>query len=58
MERAITPMCRMEGMGICPWGVIGQGGYKPAAELQGTLLPARFLQAGLLSNVRTPLLTN
>ena len=38
MEREITPMCRMEGMGICPWGVIGQGSYKPAVELKGTTL--------------------
>ena len=34
MEREIIPMCRMEGMGICPWGVVGQGRYKTEAELK------------------------
>ena len=34
MEREIIPMCRMEGMGICPWGVIGQGRYKTEEEMK------------------------
>lgn len=33
-ERDIIPMCISEGMGICPWGVMGQGLLKPTAELE------------------------
>ncbi|KAI0630788.1 norsolorinic acid reductase [Trametes polyzona] len=34
MEREIVPMCRAEGMGIIPWGVLGQGKYKTEAEMK------------------------
>ena len=27
-EREIIPMCRAEGMGICPWGSLGGGKFK------------------------------
>lgn len=27
-EREIIPMCRAEGMGICPWGTLGSGNFK------------------------------
>jgi hypothetical protein len=27
-ERDIIPMCRDEGMGICPWGALGGGNFK------------------------------
>lgn len=31
LEREIIPMCHAEGMGIAPWGVLGQGRLKTAA---------------------------
>ncbi|KAJ5947989.1 hypothetical protein N7466_001004 [Penicillium verhagenii] len=31
-EREIIPMCAAEGMGICPWGAIGGGAFKTAAQ--------------------------
>ncbi|TFK85637.1 norsolorinic acid reductase [Polyporus arcularius HHB13444] len=34
LEREIVPMCRAEGMGIVPWGVLGQGKFKTEAELK------------------------
>lgn len=30
MEREIIPMCRDQGMGIAPWGPLGQGKFKSA----------------------------
>lgn len=27
-ERDILPMCKDEGMGLCPWGVLGSGNFK------------------------------
>ncbi|RPD54276.1 norsolorinic acid reductase [Lentinus tigrinus ALCF2SS1-7] len=35
LEREILPMCRAEGMGIVPWGLLGQGKFKTAAEIKG-----------------------
>ncbi|KZT58600.1 Aldo/keto reductase [Calocera cornea HHB12733] len=32
-EREILPMCHAEGMGIAPWGVIGQGKFRTKAQL-------------------------
>ncbi|KAJ5641930.1 Norsolorinic acid reductase B [Penicillium lividum] len=32
LEREIIPMCAAEGMGICPWGAIGGGSFKTAAQ--------------------------
>lgn len=29
-------MCIDEGMGLCPWGVLGQGGFKTSAQLEQT----------------------
>ncbi len=42
-ERDILPMVHSEGMGIAPWGVLGQGMFKTDEELKklkesGTLL--------------------
>ncbi|EIW58357.1 norsolorinic acid reductase [Trametes versicolor FP-101664 SS1] len=34
LERDIVPMCRAEGMGIVPYGVLGQGKYKTEAEIK------------------------
>ncbi|TBU30605.1 Aldo/keto reductase [Dichomitus squalens] len=34
LEREILPMCRAEGMGIAPWGVLGQGKFKTEAEIK------------------------
>jgi len=31
-ERDIIPMCASEGMGLCPWGSIGGGAFKTAAQ--------------------------
>ncbi|CAL5868445.1 uncharacterized protein PFLUO_LOCUS2670 [Penicillium psychrofluorescens] len=31
-EREIIPMCASEGMGLCPWGAIGGGAFKTAAQ--------------------------
>ncbi|KAI0377780.1 Aldo/keto reductase [Hypomontagnella monticulosa] len=28
LERDVIPMCRAEGMGICPWGALGGGKFK------------------------------
>lgn len=28
MEREIIPACQAEGMGIAPWGTLGQGAFK------------------------------
>ncbi|KAH7325593.1 NADP-dependent oxidoreductase domain-containing protein [Stachybotrys elegans] len=33
-EREIIPMCRAEGMGILPWGVLGSGAFKTEAQRQ------------------------
>ncbi|KZO96852.1 aryl-alcohol dehydrogenase AAD14 [Calocera viscosa TUFC12733] len=33
-ERDILPMCKAEGMGICPWGVVGQGKFRTQAQLE------------------------
>ncbi|KZO93381.1 putative AAD14-putative aryl-alcohol reductase [Calocera viscosa TUFC12733] len=32
-ERDILPMCHAEGMGIAPWGVIGQGKFRTKSQL-------------------------
>ena len=32
MEREILPMCRNEGLGVCPWSAIGGGNYKSAKQ--------------------------
>jgi aryl-alcohol dehydrogenase-like predicted oxidoreductase len=32
LEREIIPMCRDEGMGILPWGVLGSGHFKTEAQ--------------------------
>ncbi|KAJ5902276.1 hypothetical protein N7495_002804 [Penicillium taxi] len=37
-ERDIIPMCRAEGMGICPWAALGAGQFKTTIER--TLLAA------------------
>lgn len=34
MEREIIPMCRKEGMGLAPWGVIGQGKWMSKAQIE------------------------
>lgn len=31
-ERDILPMCEAEGMAIAPWGAIGRGSFRPAAD--------------------------
>ncbi|KAK6498314.1 hypothetical protein TWF481_010905 [Arthrobotrys musiformis] len=31
-ERDIIPMCRAEGMGICPWGALGGGNFRLPEE--------------------------
>lgn len=33
-EREIIPMCRDEGMGLCPWGALGQGRFRTEAEFK------------------------
>ncbi|KZO96857.1 norsolorinic acid reductase [Calocera viscosa TUFC12733] len=33
-ERDILPMCKAEGMGVAPWGVMGQGRFRTAAQLE------------------------
>ncbi|KAI9690679.1 MAG: hypothetical protein M1820_009913 [Bogoriella megaspora] len=38
-EREIIPMCRDEGMGICPWGALGGGRFKAKGEKGGRALP-------------------
>lgn len=32
LERDLLPMCRAEGMGIAPWGVVGQGRFHAASD--------------------------
>ncbi|PVH71902.1 Aldo/keto reductase [Cadophora sp. DSE1049] len=32
LERDIVPMCRAEGMGLAPWGVLGNGYFKKQSE--------------------------
>src|SRR5688572_11958199 len=34
LEREIIPMCREEGMGIVPWGVLGGGAFKTEEQRQ------------------------
>jgi len=36
-ERDILPMCHAEGMGVAPWGVIGQGKFRTKAQLEERL---------------------
>jgi aryl-alcohol dehydrogenase-like predicted oxidoreductase len=31
-ERDIIPMCKMENMGLCPWGSLGGGNFKTQAQ--------------------------
>jgi aryl-alcohol dehydrogenase-like predicted oxidoreductase len=31
-EREIIPMCKMENMGLCPWGALGGGNFKTQAQ--------------------------
>ncbi|KAF3159216.1 hypothetical protein TWF106_006227 [Orbilia oligospora] len=31
-ERDIIPMCRAEGMGLCPWGALGGGNFRLPSE--------------------------
>lgn len=33
-EREIIPMCQLEGMGLCPWGTLGQGRFQTAAKFK------------------------
>ncbi|QIW97316.1 hypothetical protein AMS68_002834 [Peltaster fructicola] len=33
-ERDIIPMCRDEGMGLCPWGVLNQGRFQTEAAFK------------------------
>ncbi|EWC47528.1 norsolorinic acid reductase [Drechslerella stenobrocha 248] len=33
-ERDIIQMCRVEGMGICPWGALGGGNFRLPAEIE------------------------
>ena len=33
-ERDILPMCEQEGMALCPWGALGRGNFKSAAEFE------------------------
>lgn len=33
-ERDIIPMCKAEGMGICPWGALGGGKFKSEEQRQ------------------------
>ncbi|PNY24930.1 Norsolorinic acid reductase A [Tolypocladium capitatum] len=35
-ERDIIPMCKAEGMGICPWGALGGGKFKSEEQRQST----------------------
>lgn len=37
MEREIIPMCRAEGMGIAPWGVVGQVSPRTSSPLASIL---------------------
>lgn len=50
-ERDIIPMCRAEGMGICPWGALGGGNFKTKeqrAEADGRqMMPASETQIKL-----------
>ncbi|KAI4184275.1 MAG: hypothetical protein LQ348_004573 [Seirophora lacunosa] len=32
-ERDIIPMCMDQGMGLCPWGALGGGYFKPQAQV-------------------------
>lgn len=34
MERDIIPMCQDQGMGIAPWGTLGQGNLKTAQQFE------------------------
>ncbi|ODO06643.1 hypothetical protein I350_04001 [Cryptococcus amylolentus CBS 6273] len=34
VERDVLPMCRANGMGFAPWGVLGQGKFKSPEELK------------------------
>jgi aryl-alcohol dehydrogenase-like predicted oxidoreductase len=43
MERDLLPMARSEGMGIAPWGAIGQGKFQRKAE-QGQSQDGRSAQ--------------
>jgi aryl-alcohol dehydrogenase-like predicted oxidoreductase len=33
-ERDIIPMCKVEGMGFAPWGVLGGGMFKTDEEIK------------------------
>lgn len=35
-ERDIIPMCKEEGMGICPWGALGGGKFKSEEQRKST----------------------
>jgi len=34
LEREILPMCKIEGLAVCPWSAVGGGKFKSEAELK------------------------
>jgi len=46
VEREILPMCRMEEIGMAPWGVIGAGRFRTAGQLEERLKQGGDLRFG------------
>lgn len=46
LERDIVPMCRAEGMAICPWGAVGRGKLRTEAEIEERIRTRGPLRGG------------
>lgn len=44
-EREIIPMCRSEGMALCPWGALGSGKFQSKADLENRLAKGENLRS-------------
>ncbi|KAL8286675.1 hypothetical protein RQP46_004203 [Phenoliferia psychrophenolica] len=46
IEREVLPMCLDQGMGVAPWGVIGQGKFQTRATIEGRQKAGELIRGG------------
>ena len=51
LERDVIPMCKSEGMGLAPWGVLGGGIFKTDEEI------AKNTQTGITFHIQLSIVT-
>ena len=51
-EREIIPMCETEGMGIAPWGALGQGQFKSEADRESEKGQGRQMRGATDADVK------